>query len=73
MEKVSLRGIWKNEAKDFSSWLYDNLDVLSEELELKLKLQKMHCKLFHRQKFMVWISSCWWKLYYKLNNPFKHS
>jgi len=36
MEKVSLRDIWKNEAKDFSSWLYDNLDVLSEELELKL-------------------------------------
>lgn len=36
MEKVKLRDIWKNEAKDFSSWLYDNLDVLSEELELKL-------------------------------------
>jgi len=36
MEKVKLRDIWKNEAKDFSSWLFDNLDVLSEELELKL-------------------------------------
>jgi len=36
MGKVSLRVIWKNEAKDFSSWLFDNLDVLSDELELKL-------------------------------------
>lgn len=36
MEKVKLRDIWKNEARDFSSWLFDNLDFLSEELELKL-------------------------------------
>jgi len=36
MEKIKLRDIWKNEAKDFSSWLFDNLDFLSEELELKL-------------------------------------
>ncbi|MEA2015893.1 MAG: DUF4268 domain-containing protein [Actinomycetota bacterium] len=36
MEKVKLRSVWKNEAKDFSSWLFDNLDFLSEELDLKL-------------------------------------
>jgi len=36
MEKVNLRSIWKKEARDFSSWLFDNLDFLSEELDLKL-------------------------------------
>ena len=36
------------------------------ELELRLQLQKMHCKFYHRQKFIVWISNYWWRLIYKL-------
>jgi len=32
-----------------------------EELELKLKIQKMHCKIFHRQKFTIWFTSQWWR------------
>ena len=34
IEKVPLRELWRNEAKDFTSWLYVNLDVLDEELNL---------------------------------------
>ncbi|MBN2145364.1 MAG: DUF4268 domain-containing protein [Candidatus Aureabacteria bacterium] len=36
MEQVPLREVWKKEAKDFTSWLYENLDVLGEELDLEL-------------------------------------
>jgi hypothetical protein len=36
MEKVPLREVWKNEAKDFSSWLFDNLEVLGDEIDLRL-------------------------------------
>ena len=36
IERVPLRDVWKKEAKDFTSWLYENLEVLSEELEIKL-------------------------------------
>lgn len=36
MEKVPLREVWKKEAKDFTSWLYENLEVLGEELDLDL-------------------------------------
>jgi len=40
-----------------------------EELELRLRMQKMHCKMFHRQKFKIWFESCWWRLisFLKLN------
>src|SRR3972149_5082649 len=36
MEHVSLRDVWKKEAKDFTSWLYENLEILGEELDLEL-------------------------------------
>lgn len=36
MEKVPLREVWKKEAKDFTGWLYENLEVLGEELDLDL-------------------------------------
>lgn len=36
IEKVPLREVWKKEAKDFTSWLYENLEVLGEELDLDL-------------------------------------
>jgi len=31
----------------------------TEELAMRLYLQKLHCKLFHRQKFSVWIQGLW--------------
>jgi len=36
MERVLLREVWKKEAKDFTSWLYENLEILGEELDLVL-------------------------------------
>lgn len=36
LKRVSLREIWKNEAKDFTQWLEENLDTLSEVLEFSL-------------------------------------
>ncbi|MFH2146312.1 MAG: DUF4268 domain-containing protein [Candidatus Omnitrophota bacterium] len=36
MERVPLREVWKKEAKDFTTWLYDNLEVLAEELDMDL-------------------------------------
>ncbi|NQT22731.1 MAG: DUF4268 domain-containing protein [Candidatus Omnitrophica bacterium] len=36
IERVPLREVWKKEAKDFTTWLFDNLEVLGEELEMDL-------------------------------------
>ena len=36
IERVPLREVWKKEAKDFTSWLFDNLEVLGEELDMDL-------------------------------------
>lgn len=34
--RIDLREVWKHEAQDFSRWLSNNLDALSEEIEIKL-------------------------------------
>ena len=36
IEKVPLREIWKHEANDFTKWLQNNIDVLSEVINLPL-------------------------------------
>lgn len=36
IEKVPLRNIWKHEAKDFTSWLQQNIDVLNQFLDFQL-------------------------------------
>jgi len=38
LEPVSLRTIWANEARDFTTWLAENLDLLGEKLGLDLTL-----------------------------------
>jgi len=38
LEKVPLRAIWKNEAKDFTSWLEDNIEILNDSLNLSLSV-----------------------------------
>jgi hypothetical protein len=38
LERVPLKSIWKNEAYDFTNWLAENLDVLSETLGISLSL-----------------------------------
>src|SRR5688500_6749049 len=34
---VDLREIWKHEAYDFTSWLFENCDVLNDQIGLSLK------------------------------------
>lgn len=36
MERVKLRDVWKHEAKDFSSWLFENIEILVEELDIDI-------------------------------------
>ncbi len=38
LEKVSLREIWKNEAKNFTRWLEEkeNMEILNDSLDLSL-------------------------------------
>jgi len=36
MERVDLRKVWKDEARDFTSWLFDNIDILGEELNINI-------------------------------------
>jgi len=38
LEQVPLRAIWPNEARDFTTWLTENLDFLGEALGLSLSL-----------------------------------
>jgi len=36
IKRVPLREVWKDEAKDFTSWLFENLEILGEELDIDL-------------------------------------
>lgn len=36
IEKVPLRNIWKHEAKDFTAWLQNNIDVLNQVLDFQI-------------------------------------
>jgi len=36
LDRISLREVWKNEAKDFTHWLQENLEVLNEVLDVNL-------------------------------------
>jgi len=36
MKKVPLKEVWKHEAKDFTSWLEKNIEVLGEEIDVDL-------------------------------------
>lgn len=38
LENVPLRELWKREEHDFSVWLEDNIDVLSEALDISLSV-----------------------------------
>ena len=36
LERVALREVWRDEARDFTPWLQENIDVLNEALNLNL-------------------------------------
>ena len=40
LKKVDVRDIWKNEALNFTPWLAENIDVISDKLGLDLEVEK---------------------------------
>ncbi len=36
IQRLKLRDVWKHEARDFTTWLEDNVDVLNDALDLRL-------------------------------------
>ena len=38
LERVSLREIWKDEARDFTPWLEENVGILNDSLDLSLSV-----------------------------------
>ena len=38
LKQVDLRSAWVNEAKDFTSWLSDNLDILSDHIDYEISI-----------------------------------
>lgn len=38
LEKVPLREVWRDEARDFTRWLEENLEVLNDSLDLSLRV-----------------------------------
>ena len=50
IEKVPLAEVWKNEARDFTPWLFENIEVLGEELDTGLKA-------IQREKSIGWFSA----------------
>ncbi len=36
IQRVKLRDVWKHEARDFTTWLKDNIDIINELLDLNL-------------------------------------
>lgn len=43
--QVELRDVWKNEAKDFTQWLADNLDCLSDSLNIEMEILETEKKI----------------------------
>lgn len=38
VERIALRDVWRNEARNFTTWLADNLDILSETIGIQFTL-----------------------------------
>ena len=36
LQRVPLREVWKHEARDFTQWLEQNIDILNERLDISL-------------------------------------
>ena len=52
---VSVRDIWKDEAKDFTLWLAENPDLLGEALRLDLRLEATEAVVGHYQADLVYV------------------
>ncbi len=46
LKPIKLRDIWKKETRDFTNWIYENIDTLGDVLNLDLKpLKKEQIRL----------------------------
>jgi len=48
LEKVPIRDVWRNEEKDFTPWLRDNIDLLSDILGIELSVIEREAKVGER-------------------------
>jgi len=48
LEKVPIRNVWHNEEKDFTPWLKENIDLLSEILGIELSVIEREEKVGER-------------------------
>ena len=45
LEPYDIRKIWKKEEKDFTPWLFDNMEILSDRLDLELSAAQKRAAL----------------------------
>ena len=38
LRRVALREVWSHEARDFTTWLEENIDVLNDAIDLSLSI-----------------------------------
>jgi len=45
LKRVSVRNVWHTEEKDFTPWLKENIDILSEVLGMELSIIEQEAKV----------------------------
>ena len=55
LSPVSVRDIWKDEAKDFTPWLADNPDLLGEALGMDLRLEATEAAVEQYKADLVYV------------------
>ena len=56
LKNVNLREAWNHEAQDFTPWLADNLEYLSNEIGIQLELEGQECTPYsfrHRYAYVA--------------------
>ena len=45
LKRVPVRHVWRNEERDFTPWLKDNIDILAEALGMELSVVEREAKV----------------------------
>ena len=45
IQNIDVKDVWQNETSDFTPWLAENLDLLGEELGLRLELDRTEARV----------------------------
>ena len=45
LKRVPVRHVWRNEGRDFTPWLKDNIDILAEALGMELSVVEREAKV----------------------------